>query len=109
MTCTMREPTNRCILTDGQCAPDSDTQKKCGLFKHTKEAVSAAKAILKGKAAGCSPITGKADSWDVTKGGNGSKPPVKTPKKKATDKIARVFIGTTADTKSKPRTPKIKK
>jgi len=94
MTCTMREPGDKCILTEGRCAPDSDTQKKCGLFKHTKEAVSAANAILKGKAA-------KTDSWDTAKGDNGSKPPVKTPKKKA------AVLATTD--KSKPRNPKIKK
>ena len=102
MTCTMREPGDKCILTEGRCAPDSDTQKKCGLFKHTKEAVSAANAILKGKAA-------KTDSWDTAKGDNGSKPPVKTPKKKSADKVATWMNKVSASGKSKPRNPKIKK
>jgi hypothetical protein len=93
----MREPGDRCILTERQCVPDSDMQKKCGLYKHTKEAVSAAKAIVKGKAAKAA----KSDSWDTAKGDNGSKPPVKTPKKKA------AVVATTD--KSKPRNPKIKK
>lgn len=76
MTCSMRE-SDLCILTSKPCLPDSDAQKTCGLYRHTKGVDSAAKAIAKGKVA-----KPTAESWDTAPGGNGSKPPTKPPKKK---------------------------